>query len=101
MLLHTKAGRTVQMPITGSYQYGLVALSVVIAVLASYAALDLAERVTAASGWARWVWLAGGATAMGFGIWSMHYIGMLAYRLPVPVGYDWPTVMVSLGAAIL
>jgi len=89
------------MPITGSYQYGLVALSVVIAVLASYAALDLAERVTAASGWARWVWLAGGATAMGFGIWSMHYIGMLAYRLPVPVGYDWPTVMVSLGAAIL
>jgi two-component system cell cycle sensor histidine kinase/response regulator CckA len=43
----------------------------------------------------------GGATAMGIGIWSMHYIGMLAFRLPVPVEYDWPTVVLSLIAAIL
>jgi PAS domain S-box-containing protein len=78
-----------------------VALSVVIAILASYTALDLAGRVTAASGWLRQIWLAGGAAAMGFGIWSMHYIGMLAFRLPVPVAYDWPTVMLSLGAAIV
>jgi len=86
---------------TGSYDYFLVALSVVIAILASYTALDLAGRVTAASGWLRKIWLAGGAAAMGFGIWSMHYIGMLAFRLPVPVAYDWPTVMFSLGAAIV
>ena len=85
---------------TGSYDYGLVMLSVAIAILASYAALDLAGRVTAASGWARWVWLTGGASAMGFGIWSMHYIGMLAFSLPVPVVYDWPTVLLSLVAAI-
>jgi PAS domain S-box-containing protein len=85
---------------TGSYDYLLVALSVLIAMFASYAALDLAGRVTAGSGWARSAWLTGGATVMGFGIWSMHYIGMLAFKLPVPVGYDWPTVLVSLLAAI-
>jgi two-component system sensor histidine kinase/response regulator len=87
--------------LAGSYDYWLVALSVVIAVMASYAALDFAGRVTAASGFYRQVWLIGGATAMGLGIWSMHYIGMLAFSLPVPVMYDWPTVLVSLAAAIL
>src|SRR5258705_1147973 len=83
-----------------SYDYLLVDLSVIIAVLASYAALDLAGRVTSARGSARLVWLGGGAIAMGFGIWSMHYIGMLAFRLPIPVQYDWPTVLISLLAAI-
>ncbi len=83
-----------------SYDYRLVALSVFIAMLASYAALDLAGRVTSAQGGVRLLWLSGGATAMGIGIWSMHYIGMLAFRLPVPVEYDWPTVLVSLLAAV-
>jgi PAS domain S-box-containing protein len=85
----------------GSYNYALVALSVLIAMFASYAALDLAGRVTAAGGWTRVVWLLGGAGAMGTGIWSMHYIGMLAFILPIPVAYHWPTVLVSLLAAIL
>jgi PAS domain S-box-containing protein len=85
---------------TGFYDYRLVALSVVIAICASYAALDLAGRTTAAAGRIRLAWLAGGATAMGLGIWSMHYIGMLAFSLPVPVSYDWPTVVLSLVAAI-
>jgi two-component system, sensor histidine kinase and response regulator len=84
----------------GSYDYHLVALSVLIAVFASFAALDLAGRTTAASGRVRLVWLGGGAIAMGAGIWSMHYIGMLAFSLPVPVLYDWPTVLLSLVAAI-
>src|SRR3984957_7761695 len=84
----------------GSYNYALVALSVLIAMFASYAALDLAGRVTAASGWTRAVWLLGGAAAMGTGIWSMHYIGMLAFILPIPVAYHWPTVLLSLFAAI-
>ena len=88
-------------PIHGSYDYRLVALSVLIAALASYAALDLAARVTAAQGRIRFAWLLGGATAMGTGIWSMHYIGMLAFSLPIPVLYDWPTVLLSLLAAIL
>jgi PAS domain S-box-containing protein len=85
----------------GSYNFALVALSVLIAVFASYAALDLAGRVTAAGGWTRAVWLLGGAGAMGTGIWSMHYIGMLAFILPIPVAYHWPTVLLSLFAAIL
>ena len=84
----------------GSYNYNLVALSILIAIFASYAALDLAARITAATGRFRLVWLSCGAIAMGVGIWSMHYIGMLAFKLPVPVLYDWPTVLVSLIAAI-
>ncbi len=87
--------------IPGSYDYRLVTLSVLIAVFASYAALDLAGRVTSANGRVRLLWLSGGAFAMGIGIWSMHYIGMLALRLPIPVQYDWPTVLLSLLAAIL
>src|SRR6201998_2662162 len=87
--------------LVGSYNYALVALSVLIAMFASYAALDIAGRVTAAGGWTRAVWLLGGAGAMGTGIWSMHYIGMLAFTLPVPVAYHWPTVLLSLLAAIL
>src|SRR5438132_13229290 len=89
------------MVLVGSFDYRLVALSVLIAILASYAALDLAGRVTSAQGKVRLFWLNGGASAMGFGIWSMHYVGMLAFRLPVPVQYDWPTVLWSLLAAIL
>jgi len=77
-----------------------VALSVAIAILASYTALDLAGRVTAARGRMRAVWLTGGAVAMGLGIWSMHFIGMLAFRRAAPVSYDLPTVLVSLLVAI-
>jgi PAS domain S-box-containing protein len=91
----------VAMNLIGSYNYALVALSVFIAVFASYAALDLASRVTAAGGWTRALWVLGGACAMGTGIWSMHYIGMLAFILPIPVAYHWPTVLLSLFAAIL
>ena len=91
----------VAMNLIGSYNYALVALSVLIAMFASYAALDLASRVTAAGGWTRVLWVLGGACAMGTGIWSMHYIGMLAFILPIPVAYHWPTVLLSLFAAIL
>ncbi len=84
----------------GSYDYRLVILSVLIAICAAYAALDLAGRTTAARGRLRPAWLAGGAIAMGLGIWSMHYIGMLAFALPIPVLYDWPTVLLSLLAAV-
>src|SRR5580693_494432 len=91
----------VAMNLIGSYNHALVALSVLIAMFASYAALDLASRVTAAGGWTRALWVLGGACAMGTGIWSMHYIGMLAFILPIPVAYHWPTVLLSLFAAIL
>src|SRR5258708_6078121 len=97
----TRWSQIAAVTLIGSYNYALVALSVLIAMFASYAALDLAGRVTAASGWTRAVWLLGGAGAMGTGIWSMHYIGMLAFILPIPVAYHWPTVLLSLFAAIV
>lgn len=87
-------------PIHATYDYRLVILSIIIAIFASYAALELAGRVTAARNYARLAWLVGGASAMGTGIWSMHYTGMLAYRLPIPVYYHVPTVALSLLAAI-
>jgi len=83
-----------------TYDYPLVALSVLIAIAASYAALTLAERVSMARNQARTAWLFGGAVAMGTGIWSMHYTGMIAYRLPVQVYCHVPTVLLSLLAAI-
>jgi NO-binding membrane sensor protein with MHYT domain len=68
--------------IASSYDPTLVVMSVVIASLASYTALDLAGRVTAARGRRRIAWLASGSAAMGLGIWSMHFVGMLAFRMP-------------------
>jgi diguanylate cyclase (GGDEF)-like protein/PAS domain S-box-containing protein len=86
--------------LTTSYDYRLVTLSVLLAMVASYAALDLAGRVTAARGWVRAIWLGAGASALGVGIWSMHYVGMLALNMPIPVFYHLPTVVVSLLTAI-
>ncbi|HWW15681.1 MAG TPA: diguanylate cyclase [Candidatus Dormibacteraeota bacterium] len=86
--------------LSGSYDQRLVALSVLLAVFASYAALDLAGRVTSAHGRARAIWLGAGAAAMGLGIWAMHYVGMLALTTPMPVAYHLPTVVLSLLAAI-
>jgi diguanylate cyclase (GGDEF)-like protein/PAS domain S-box-containing protein len=88
------------LPISGSYDQRLVALSVVLAVFASYAALDLAGRVTSVHGRARATWLGAGAAAMGLGIWAMHYVGMLALTMPMRVAYHLPTVVLSLLAAI-
>ena len=87
--------------IHGFYDGRLVVLSIVIAILAAYAALDLSGRLTVSQGRARLAWLWGGAFSMGIGIWSMHYVGMEALRLPVLVEYDWPTVLLSIIVAIL
>jgi two-component system cell cycle sensor histidine kinase/response regulator CckA len=85
---------------TGSYDPLLVVLSILVAMLASYVALDLAGRVRTESRAARLGWLAGGATVMGLGIWSMHFIGMLAFRLPLPIAYDIPLMVLSVLVAI-
>lgn len=83
------------------YNSLLVLLSVVIAMLASYTTLDLAERVTATKAQSQLGWLISGAAAMGIGIWSMHFIGMLALRLPLIVHYDFVGVLISILPAIL
>jgi NO-binding membrane sensor protein with MHYT domain/nitrogen-specific signal transduction histidine kinase len=84
-----------------SYDLNLVALSVVIAILSAYTALDLTERIATAKGWAWIGWLIGGASSFGIGIWSMHFVGMLAFHLTVPISYDFLIVLVSVLPAIL
>ena len=84
------------------YSYGLIAVSVLTSMIAAYAAFSLADRMRrAGDAKRRRVWLLGGSLAMGIGIWSMHYLGMLAVVLPVDVVYFVPTVAVSLGLAVV
>jgi len=83
-----------------SYDPFQVALSILIAIAASYAALDVAGRVTATRRAVRAAWLCGGAISMGSGIWAMHFVGMLAFHLPVEVVYFWPTTLVAILVAI-
>ncbi|HBN54851.1 MAG TPA: hypothetical protein DD456_12730 [Stenotrophomonas sp.] len=87
--------------LAGSYNPLFVVLSVLVAMLASFTALDMAARVSASrhSG-AAVGWLLAGGIAMGAGIWSMHFVGMLAFRLPIPLGYDLGLTVESLLVAI-
>ncbi|UAX00014.1 EAL domain-containing protein [Halopseudomonas nanhaiensis] len=87
--------------LAGRYDLFLVLISFAVAMLSSYTALDLAGRIASARGAAVRYWISGGALAMGFGIWSMHFIGMLAFKLPIPLGYDLTFTMGSLVLAIL
>lgn len=80
----------------GSYSSSLVLISLCVAILASYTALDLAGRINTAKGRAVYLWIGGGALAMGIGIWSMHFIGMLALNLPIELGYDITLTLLSL-----
>ena len=84
------------------YDLGLVVLSYLVASLAAYTAIDLAGRVSEYRAEPRRAaaWLAGGAFAMGAGIWSMHFVAMLAYKLPIPVQYEPWTTFASMVAAI-
>jgi len=87
--------------VAGTYDLHLVALSFAVACLASYTALDLAGRITASEGPARGVWLATAAISMGGGIWSMHFIAMLAFLMPMAVTFDVDLTVLSLVVAIV
>ena len=84
----------------GSYNFVLVATSLLVAILAAWTALDMVDRVNKSRRNIAMLWLLAGGFSMGIGIWSMHFIGMLAYRLPIPVGYDLGITLLSLAAAI-
>jgi diguanylate cyclase len=86
--------------VAGIYNPWLVLLSVAVAIVVSYTALSLATRVARARGSSAQLWLTGGAFAMGIGIWSMHFIGMLAFSLPISIAYDIPITIASLLIAI-
>ena len=80
---------------------GLVCVSIAAAIIASYVALDLAHRSVNSTDWHRRVWTAAAGMTMGLGIWSMHFIGMLALEMGMPVSYDGVLVILSLLAAVL
>ena len=84
--------------LNGSYDYRLVLLSIVVAVVGGQAGLELARRAMAGPR-VRFDWLMAASAAIAVGIWSMHYTGMLALRLPVPVWIHWPTAVLSYAIA--
>ncbi|WP_422056289.1 MHYT domain-containing protein [Sphingomonas sp.] len=89
------------MTMHGAHNGYLVVLSIAVAILASFVSLSLASRIRASRGRARQVWLAAAAATLGGGIWSMHFVGMLAFSMPgVTMGYDSGQTLLSLAIAI-
>ena len=84
-----------------SYSLGLAVLSLVVATMGAYVAVEIAQRVRAAEGKRRVLWMYGGAMAMGLGIWSMHFVGLLALQLGVPIWYDALLIFASAIAAVV
>ena len=85
----------------GTYNLWLVWCSYLVAVLASYVALELSGRVAGSPRRAAWIWIAFGSTVMGLGIWSMHFVGMLAFHLPIRLAYDLSFTLLSVVPAVL
>jgi signal transduction histidine kinase/NO-binding membrane sensor protein with MHYT domain len=89
-------------PVNHAHNYWLVSLSILIAIFASYTALDLARSISVVKGRLRYFWLAAGSVAMGVGVWSMHFVGMLAFSLEdVVIAYNIPLLILSVAVAIL
>jgi diguanylate cyclase (GGDEF)-like protein len=86
---------------SSNYNHWLVALSLVVAMVVSYTALRLASRVAGSERRGARIWVGIGAIAMGIGIWSMHFVGMLAFDLPISLAYDVATTLASLAVAIV
>ena len=85
----------------GTYNPWLVLLSVFVAIFVSHTALNLSSRVaSSAHKPSARLWLVGGALSMGCGVWSMHFVGMLAFSLPIALSYDTATTLASLAIAI-
>jgi signal transduction histidine kinase/ActR/RegA family two-component response regulator len=83
------------------YDAPLVVISILVAIFASFTALSLTERITRSRGLSAMLWTACGALTLGSGIWSMHFIGMLAFRLPIPVGFDFGITLTSLALPVV
>ncbi|URN95644.1 MAG: response regulator [Candidatus Pristimantibacillus lignocellulolyticus] len=85
----------------GSHDVVLIMFSYIVAVVASYTVLELTGIISVSKGRSRWLWLLFGAVAMGAGIWSMHFVGMLAFTLPVPIMYNLSVVLLSMVVAVV
>ena len=78
----------------------LVILSVVVAILGSFVAITHAQRMRESKGSLMWAWMAAGGITFGLAIWAMHFIGMLAFQLPIPLGFDLTLTLLSTLPAI-
>ena len=85
---------------TAQWSYSLVLFSVVVAVLGSFTAIVHAQRMQQSHGRAALVWMAAGGITLGLSIWAMHFMGMLAFHLPIEVTYELPLTALSLLAAV-
>lgn len=86
--------------LVSQYDYILVVVSFIVAILASYTALNMAGRVSTSTGASAWIWLTGGGIAMGIGIWAMHFIGMLAMDISMSMRYEPLLTVISMFIAI-
>jgi NO-binding membrane sensor protein with MHYT domain len=88
--------------VRGWYHLDRVALSVGIAIVGSYTALEVAEHARVASGVCKTLWVAGAGIVMGWSIWSMHFVAMLAFELPgIPITYDIRLTALSMALPIV
>ncbi|MGO4787300.1 EAL domain-containing protein [Paenibacillus sp. 2KB_20] len=85
----------------GNYNLYIVGLSIAIAILASYSALNITSKISDANGKSKFFWLCGGAMVMGSGIWSMHFVGMLAMHMNMNVKYDAFLTIISMLASVI
>lgn len=87
--------------IFASYEMPLAALSILVAIFSSFFALDISSRLERATGSLKQRWILSGAIVMGLGVWAMHFIGMLAFRMPMDVSYHIPLVLFSVLPAVV
>lgn len=95
------ASTPIKQAIVGHYSLSLVAVSVVVAILAAFASVSHVDLMRASSSPVavrRWHLI--GAFAMGLGVWTMHFVGMVAFRLPMEVHYDPVPTLVSVLPAV-
>lgn len=89
------------MYLEGSYNYYIVALSALIAILASYSALTITAKISHTNGKSKFFWLLAGSFVMGCGVWSMHFVGMLAFHLHMTMKYDVLLTLFSMLASLI
>jgi len=84
-----------------TWDFSLIILSVLIAIIGSLTALTHARRMRESSGRTATIWMLAGGSTLGVAIWTMHFVGMLALHLPIPVGYDHALTLLSLLPAVI
>ncbi|HSJ39130.1 MAG TPA: EAL domain-containing protein [Planococcus sp. (in: firmicutes)] len=87
-------------PLSYTYNWPLVILSIVVAIFSSFVALDISSRLALSKQVLKNRWIVSGFVVMGLGIWAMHFMAMLAFHLPMEVTYDIPLVLLSILPAL-